>query len=141
MKKVRNRVRRQQSDQLRPSRVENAFEALLRTCAKLPIAHRERFILLLLQQVFLPGGIACYLAWGERDLSAIRPIYVSLLDISTDLAESWFEWARTLFNEGSSCSPQERVFCLIGELTKQISIEEVNLWLQGRPALLFSDGV
>jgi len=141
MSKVRNRVRRQQSGKLPPVREKAASEALLRTCAKLSIVDGKRFIYLLLQQIFLPAGTNCYLAWGGRDLSEIRPVYLSLLDISTDLADAWFEWAQTLFKEGASCRPQERVFWLIGELTKQISIEEVNRWLQGRPALLFSDGV
>ena len=141
MTNVRNRVRRQQSGKPRLVRIEDAFEALLRTCAELPIAHRERFILLLLRQVCLPAGTACYVAWGERNLSEIRPVYLSPLDISTDLADAWYEWARTLSKERASCRPQERVFWLIGELTRQISIEEVDRWLQGRPALLFSDGV
>lgn len=141
MSKVRNRVRRQQSGKPRQVREENATDALLRTCAELSIADRKRFIYLLLRQVFLPAGTTCYLAWGGRDLSEIRPVYLSLLDISTDLADAWFEWAQTLFKEGASCRPQERVFWLIGELTRQISIEEVDRWLQGRPALLFSDGV
>jgi hypothetical protein len=126
MRKVCNYVRRPQSGKLPPVREKNASAALLRTCAKLSIADRKRFIYLLLQQIFLPAGTNCYLAWGGRDLSEIRPVYLSLLDISTDLADAWFEWAPTLFKEGASCRSQEKVFCIIGELTKQISIEEVN---------------
>ena len=120
---------------------EDAFDALLQTCTRLSIAERMRFIFLLLQQIFLPAGTACYLEWGEQDPPNIRSVYLNVSDISTDLAESWFEWAQALSKDGTSCRPQERVFWLIGELTKQISLEEVNRWLQGRPALLFSDEV
>jgi hypothetical protein len=141
MRKVCNYVRRPQSGKFPTVLEKNASAALFRTCAKLSSLDRKRFIYLLLQQIFLPAGTNCYLVWGEWDLSEIQPVYVSLIDISTDLAESWFEWAQALSKDGTSCRPQERVFWLIGELTKQISLEEVNRWLQGRPALLFSDEV
>jgi hypothetical protein len=107
MSTIRNRVRHQQFEKLRPVRVENAFEALLRTCANLSIADRKRLIYLLLKQVFLPAGTGCYIARGEWKLSEVRPVYLSPLDISTNLAASWFEWARALSNQGSSCRPLE----------------------------------
>ena len=75
MSTIRNRVRRQQFEKLRPVRVENAFEALLRTCANLSIADRKRLIYLLLKQVFLPAGTGCYIARGEWKLSEVRPVY------------------------------------------------------------------
>jgi hypothetical protein len=84
---------------------EDAFDALLQTCTRLSIAERMRFIFLLLQQIFLPAGTACYLEWGEQDPPNIRSVYLNVSDISTDLAESWFEWAWALFNEGSSYKP------------------------------------
>jgi hypothetical protein len=132
MKKIRNGLRGQQSGKRRADREKNAFEALLRSCEKLPIAKRKRFIFLLLKHVSLLGGTASYVAWGEWNLSDVRTAYLNLSDISTDLADSWFEWAKVLSNAGSSGRPRERVFCLIGELITQISMEqEVNQWLRG----------
>lgn len=138
MKKNRSRQHRQKSEnfqlvreiELRHSGSEDAFDALLQTCTRLSIAERKQFIYLLLQQIFLPAGTACYLEWGERDPPNIRSVYLNLEDISEALADSWLEWASALFNEGSSCHPQERVSCLIGALTEQVSIEEVKRWFQ-----------
>jgi hypothetical protein len=131
MANVRNRVHLPQSGKLRLVRVEDAFDALLRTCAELPIAYRERFTLFLLKQSFLFGGNACYVAWEKWNEWQRRSAYLSLSVISEDLANSWYAWAWALSNEGSSCRPLERVFCLIGELTEQIAMEEVNQWLRG----------
>jgi hypothetical protein len=148
MKKNRSRQNRQKSEnfqlvrerELRHSGLEDAFDALLQTCTRLSIAERKQFIFLLLQQIFLPAGTACYLEWGEQDPPNIRSIYLNVSDISTDLAESWFEWARALFNEGSSCCPQERVYCLIGALTEQVSMEEVKRWFQAHRLRLPREG-
>jgi hypothetical protein len=125
------RVHRQQSGKPRLGRVENAFEGLLRTCAELPIAHRERFILLLLKQIRLPGGTACYAEWGKWNFSDIRRAFRSAQHISKPLAASWYKWAQALSNDRSSRRPEERLWCLIGELIDQIAIEEANQWLQG----------
>jgi hypothetical protein len=65
MDNVRNGVHCPQPGKLWPVREADAFKALLRTCADLPISHRERFILLLLKHAFLRGGTACYIDWGE----------------------------------------------------------------------------
>lgn len=113
------------------SNVNRVHRQLLRTCAELPIAHRERFILLLLRQARLPGGTACYGPWEEWNSWQRGLVYINLLGISEDLANSWYAWAWALSENGSSCSPLERVFRLIDELIKQIAMEEVNQWLQG----------
>jgi hypothetical protein len=86
MANVRKRVDRQQSGKSRLVRIEEAFKGLLRTCAELPIAHRERFILVLLKQTCLPGGTACYVAWGEWNFSEIKDAFRSAGQISPALA-------------------------------------------------------
>lgn len=119
MANVRNGVHRPQPGKLWLVREKEAFKTLLRTCAELPIAHRERFILLLLKHAYLRGGTACYVDWGKWNLQERRTAFLSVHDISTDLADSRFEWSCALVNEGSCCRPRERVLYLIGELTKQ----------------------
>jgi hypothetical protein len=79
--------------EIRHSGSEDAFDALLQTCTRLSIAARKQFIFLLLQQIFLPAGTACYLEWGEQDPPNIRSVYLNVSDISTDLAESWVRLA------------------------------------------------
>jgi hypothetical protein len=141
MANVRKRVDRQQSGKSRLVRIEEAFKGLLRTCAELPIAHRERFIFVLLKQTCLPGGTACYVAWGEWNFSEIKDAFRSAGQISPALAKSWYKWARALSNDRSSCRPEERVRWLIVELVEQIFVEQVT----GRSALdrqnPISDGV
>lgn len=126
MTNFRKRVHRQQSGKPRLGRIEEAFKGLLRTCAELPIAHRERFILLLLFQIHLPGGTACYGAWGEWNFSDIKRAFQSAQHISKALADSWYKWARALSQDRSSWRPEEMVCCLIAELIEQIFIEEVE---------------
>jgi hypothetical protein len=140
MKKSHKRVGRQKSGtieslrggiDLRTVGVEDASKALLQSCADLPIAHRERFILLLLKQTRLPGGTACYLAWDKWDCWQRRSAYLNLLEISEDLANSWYAWAWALSNERAFRRPLEGVSRLIGKLIEQIAMEEVNQWLRG----------
>lgn len=115
MKKNRSRQHLQKSGtfQLVPeielwhSGSEDALGAVLQTCTRLSIAERKQFIYLLLQQIFLPAGTACYLEFGERSPPNIRSVYLNLEDISETLADFWLEWASALSNEGWFCRPQE----------------------------------
>jgi hypothetical protein len=131
MNNIRNGLRPEQSGRLRPIPEESAFETLLRAAEKLSNEDRQRFIILLLKHAFLDGGNACYVAWGKWNEWQRRSAYLNLLETSEDLASSWYEWAWALSNEGSSCRPLEKAFCLIGELTEQTAMEEVNQWLRG----------
>jgi hypothetical protein len=94
--KTSNREHRQTSQEvplvreieLRHSGSEDAFNALVQTCARLPISDRKQFIYLLLQQLSLPAGTACYVTRGKRDWPEVQPVYLNVFDISEDLAES-----------------------------------------------------
>jgi hypothetical protein len=125
-----NNVHRPQSGKLPLIPEESAFETLLRTAEKLSNADRQRFIKLLLKHAFLDEGV-CYLRWEKWNLRERQTAYRSVLKISDSLAKPWFIWASALSNEGSSYCAQERIICLIRGLTKQISVKEMNRWLNG----------
>jgi hypothetical protein len=119
LSEVRDGLRRRQSGRLQPIRVENAAKGLLRACAKLPVADRQRFVDVLLKHAFLLGGTAPYVAWGTWNLPQRRTAYLRLTEVSMGLADTWYEWAWTLSTEEPFCRPEESVLSLIRELTVQ----------------------
>jgi hypothetical protein len=123
MTKGCKRVHHRQSEKRNLARVEDAFNALLKICAGLPVAYRERFIHLLLEQACSPAGIACYLAWGGSNFSEIRVVFLCARDISEALARPWYEWARALSKQDSACMALEGVIRLIVDLIEGIALE------------------
>jgi hypothetical protein len=79
---------------------------------------------LLLQHAFIPEGTTAYLAGNAWNLFDTRSFYLRLLEISTNLANAWFDWAFALSMEDLVLRRDNAVLDLLRDLIRSKSLKE-----------------